>query len=93
MLGRFIFKIIRAWWYYFAGKNRELMKSRLSICHDCELRKWIVCGQCGCELHAKASDPEEHCPYPKGNRWVFIDAWYSQKHPLKTEKFETRSDF
>lgn len=64
-----IFRIIGAWWYFFAGKNKELMKSRLSICHDCELRKWKVCGECGCPLFAKASDPEEQCPHPEGNKW------------------------
>lgn len=72
MLGRFIFKIIRAWWYYFAGKNRELMERRLKVCETCELRKWIVCGQCGCELHAKGSDIEERCPHPKGDKWANV---------------------
>lgn len=62
MLGRFIFKVIRAWWYFFSGKNRELMKSRLKVCNDCVFRKWIVCGACGCELHAKATIEEEECP-------------------------------
>lgn len=64
-----IFRIVRAWWYWFSGKNRELMKERLKACQVCELRMAFVCGKCGCELHAKASDPEEHCPHPKGDKW------------------------
>lgn len=91
MLGRFIFKVIRAWWYFFSGKNKKLMKSRLSICHDCELRKRNVCGQCGCPLFAKASDPEEHCPHPDMDKWIYIDTYYKM-HPLKIEKFEASSD-
>jgi hypothetical protein len=91
MIQRFIFKVIRAWWYYLSGTNSELMKSRLSICGDCELRKWFVCSKCGCPLNAKASDPDEHCPHPKGDMWQFIDFYY-KAHPLKTETFETRSD-
>lgn len=70
MVGKFIFKIIRAWWYFFTGKNEELMRMRLRDCQSCELRKWVICGECGCGLHAKASDPEEHCPHPNGDKWI-----------------------
>lgn len=83
MLGRFIFKIIRAWWYFFSGKNRELMKSRLSVCHDCSRRKWIICGECGCELHAKASDPNEYCP---------LAGWTGEHENFMKHIDETRSD-
>lgn len=63
MLGNLPFRIVRGWWFFINGKNKELMNSRLEVCNQCVFRKWIVCGACGCELHAKASDPEEHCPY------------------------------
>lgn len=61
-----LFRIIRAWWYFVAGKNRDLMRSRLAVCESCPFRKWIVCSDCGCELHAKGSDPDEKCPQ---NKW------------------------
>ena len=89
--GSFVFKVIRAWWYFFSGKNKELMKGRLSICGICELRKWKVCGACGCPLFAKSSDPEEHCPHPSMDKWMYIDHFH-KIHPLKTEIIETRSD-
>lgn len=60
-----LFRIIRAWWYLITGENRGLMQSRLKICQTCEFRKWIICGDCTCELHAKGSDPEEKCPQGK----------------------------
>ncbi len=65
-----IFRIIRAWWYLFTGENKELMKKRLSVCGSCDRRKWFVCGECGCPLKAKASDPENICPHPEGNKWL-----------------------
>ena len=70
-----IFKIVRAWWYFFAGRNRELMSLRLEVCHDCKHRVWFVCGSCGCPLFAKGSDPEEQCPKKK---WEFIDAQFKK---------------
>lgn len=78
MPGRLLFKIVRAWWYFFSGKNSYLMQRRLVICEPCELRKWKVCSECGCPLFAKASDPEEHCPHPKGDKWK-----YKNTHPLR----------
>lgn len=65
-LGNFIFRVVRAWWYFLAGKNRDLMERRLAICETCPFRKWVFCDDCGCELHAKGSDPEEKCPQ---NKW------------------------
>lgn len=80
MLGRFIFKIIRAWWYFFSGKNSHLMQRRLEVCEPCELRKWKICGECLCPLNMKASDPEEKCPHPGGDKWK-----YKNMHPLRDQ--------
>lgn len=81
MVGK-IFKIIRAWWFFFSGQNQRLMKKRLGICLSCELRKKEICGACGCVLQAKASDPEEHCPHPNGDKWKY-DNFFISKNNFK----------
>lgn len=55
------------------------MMDRLEICSLCELReyfftglkgiKYYKCSGCGCPLKAKASEPEEECPHPEGDKW------------------------
>jgi hypothetical protein len=35
---------------------------RLKICGECPFKRGIFCGECWCELHAKASLEEEECP-------------------------------
>jgi len=64
-----IFRIVRAWWYLFKGLNKDLREDRLSICQTCDKRKGFVCGVCLCPLIAKASDEENECPHPEGNKW------------------------
>lgn len=46
-----------------------MAKYRLQFCFDCELRRGVFCGECGCELHAKSEIEDEKCPHPKGNKW------------------------
>jgi hypothetical protein len=65
-----LFKIILGWWYFFTNRNNILLRRRLSICVNCELRKWFVCGECGCPLVAKGRIEDEQCPHPKGNKWL-----------------------
>lgn len=62
-------RIILGWYYYFTNKNDLLARRRLSICVDCELRKWFVCGECTCPLQMKARIEDETCPHPKGDKW------------------------
>lgn len=38
---------------------------RLKICQRCIYRKGFMCGECFCELHAKAEIEEEYCPKGK----------------------------
>lgn len=53
-------------WYRFLFKKRSIMANqRLNICLTCKYRKGIFCSECGCELHAKAEAPDEHCPKGK----------------------------
>lgn len=56
-------------WFTLLFKKRSSMTNeRLETCWKCNERKGYFCGQCGCELHAKASSKEETCP---------LDKWHS----------------
>lgn len=61
--------IVLGWWYWLLNRNNTLANERLDVCIHCELRKGLVCGECGCVLQAKARLIEEHCPHPDGSKW------------------------
>lgn len=42
-----------------------MAKARLKICRNCEFRKGRFCGECYCELDAKAEVEWEECPKGK----------------------------
>lgn len=62
-------RIILGWYYYFTNKNNELARKRISVCVDCNYRKWFACGLCGCPLQMKGRHPDENCPHPDGDKW------------------------
>lgn len=65
-----IFRIPLAWWFWITNRNDEVARQRLKVCAGCELRRWFVCGECGCPLQAKARLLDEECPHPNGNKWA-----------------------
>lgn len=44
----------------FKSENEEIKRKRL-ICKDCQFRKYLVCGECGCVILAKTASDDE-CP-------------------------------
>ena len=68
--GKFAFRVLTGWYYLVTLQNRQLLTKRMNICRPCELRKWFVCGECGCPLVAKGRIEDEQCPHPKGNKWL-----------------------
>ena len=66
---RKITSIVLGWWYWITNHNNAMAKERLEICAHCELRKGLICSECGCVLQAKARLEEEECPDPKGRKW------------------------
>ncbi len=62
-------RIILGWWYWITNANNTMAKERLKICTHCELRKGLVCGECGCVLQAKARLADDECPHPDGDKW------------------------
>jgi hypothetical protein len=62
-------EIVRAWrskWNPSAAET-QLAEKRLAICAECPSRKetvsiagyWVLCGECGCPLEAKAHSPKK----------------------------------
>lgn len=47
----------------------KMAKARLKVCDTCDLRRGYFCGECWCELDAKAEIKDEGCPHPKGDKW------------------------
>jgi hypothetical protein len=63
--------IARGYAYLATGQNEELSQKRMRICSNCpHLRGGLVCGECGCEMHAKTRLPEEQCADEKNRRWL-----------------------
>lgn len=58
-------EIINGWYRYFFTKLTEDEKKRTAICNDCNRRKGIKCGQCGCYLMAKVKCSICECPIGK----------------------------
>jgi len=48
----------------FENPTPEAVKRKV-ICKDCSLRKYFVCGECGCVISAKVVLEEESCPLGK----------------------------
>lgn len=57
--------ILVGWFRFLFRPKSEMAKARLQICLPCPYRKGRFCGECWCELDAKAEIQEEECP--KGN--------------------------
>lgn len=47
-------------------ETKDLAEARLKICDICPRRVKNKCGVCGCQLEAKAKDPNSTCPI---KRW------------------------
>jgi hypothetical protein len=60
-----LFNILKGWYKFLFAKRSQMAKDRLIICFSCKARFGIMCGMCGCELHAKAEIEEEECPLGK----------------------------
>jgi cytoskeletal protein CcmA (bactofilin family) len=46
--------------------KKVISENRLNICNECELRKIMFCGKCGCLITAKVLSMESTCPI---NKW------------------------
>lgn len=60
-----IHRILTGFYLLFLGSEREIEVKRRLICKDCELRKGVFCGECGCFINAKVQVDEEECPVGK----------------------------
>lgn len=58
--------IFLGWFRFLFFKRSPMAKERIKVCFACSERRGIFCGECGCELHAKAEIEEEECPL---NKW------------------------
>lgn len=59
---RKLFNIAKGWYLFLFAKRSRMAKERLEICLKCPFRKGYFCGECWCELHAKAEIDTEECP-------------------------------
>jgi hypothetical protein len=77
-------EIIEAWRIKWNPTEQQkiLSEKRLEICAGCPSRNelikeshfWVVCGECGCALEAKAHSPVKGaCPLGK---WEIVDEKY-----------------
>lgn len=62
---RKLLNILKGWFIFIFKKRSVMANQRLKICFQCPFRKGIFCGECGCELHAKAGLEDEYCPKGK----------------------------
>lgn len=68
--------ILKGLYYWVTNNNEALSSNRLKICAKCPHKrhdKFIkadYCGICDCVLEMKSRVLSEHCPDPKGNRWI-----------------------
>lgn len=47
------------------GHDSKKAIERRLICKNCEFRKYLICGECGCVISAKVQLDEEECPVGK----------------------------
>lgn len=47
------------------GEKTEKSLERKGICLECEKRRYLACGECGCIISAKVLIEEEECPIGK----------------------------
>ena len=67
-MGRIIQKlhrILTGFYLVLTGHDSQNAIKRRLICKNCELRKGLVCGECGCFINAKVQLDEEECPVGK----------------------------
>jgi hypothetical protein len=55
-------RIIKGWYRFLFRPKSKMALTRLEICLPCPFRRGRFCGQCWCELDAKAEVEEEECP-------------------------------
>lgn len=55
--------IFLGWFRFMFKPTSKMAKERLKICEPCKFRKGAFCGECWCELDAKAEIKEEECPH------------------------------
>lgn len=82
-----VFNIIKGWFIFLFGKRTKQASDRILICLDCKFRKGYFCGVCGCEIHAKASLKDEHCPK---YRWP---GDYIHKDPITNTPYIPSTDY
>jgi len=58
-------RILTGFYLVLTGNDSPMAIKRRLICKDCELRKGLVCGECGCVISAKVQLEEEECPVGK----------------------------
>lgn len=58
--------IFTGFYLVLLGHDSPKAIERRLICKKCELRKGLVCGECGCFINAKVQIEEEECPV---NKW------------------------
>lgn len=47
----------------------DVKELRLKICEECEFRKLLICGRCGCVINLKVKLARAKCPIDK---WVSV---------------------
>lgn len=55
--------IILGWFRFMFRPASPMAKERLKICSTCTFRRGYFCGECWCELDAKAEIKDEECPF------------------------------
>lgn len=68
-MGKLISKLHRIFTGFYLilqGHDAKYAIDRRLICKKCELRKGLICGECGCFINAKVQVEEEECPV---NKW------------------------
>lgn len=85
---RKLYNIAKGWFIFLFYKRSEMAQDRLDICKTCSLRKWYFCGECGCELHAKASLKEELCPKDK---WPDSNNYYDSGNHKRALWYVTKT--
>jgi len=60
-----LYRIFTGFYLVLLGNDSPKAIERRLICKKCELRKGLVCGECGCVISAKVQLEEEECPVGK----------------------------
>lgn len=58
-------QILSGFYLLMLGEKTEKSLERKGICLECEKRRYLACGECGCIISAKVLIEEEECPIGK----------------------------